>query len=98
MGLLLRGVTHVTYPKAPKNRQPEKCYNLALRNGWFSARLTPNLLTQAGAMKVARLNTAYMPRVLHFFTWRKGLGAQHGQGVGAEISGEQFDGEELQGG
>ena len=47
-------------------------------------------------MKVARLNTAYMPRVLHFFNRRKGLGVQHGQGVGAEVSGEEFDGEELE--
>ena len=49
-------------------------------------------------MKVARLNTAYMRRLLHFVTSRRGLDVQHGQGVGSEVTGEKFDGKELQGG
>jgi hypothetical protein len=48
-------------------------------------------------MNVARLNTAYMHRVLHFSTAGSRRGAQYGQRVGAEVAGQELDGKELEG-
>ena len=56
---------------------------------YVSARLTPNLLTQAGAMKVARLNTAYLHKSSRLLQFVAGGGdvVQYGQRIGAEIAG-----------